>query len=69
MLGLSYCDFERAADEIFTAIPIISFPAPASGNTSKLKIAVAMLKVVREELKDRMLPAIPAKNRKMDILP
>ena len=47
--------FERAADEMFTAIPIISFPAPASGNTSKLKIAVAMLKVVREEVKDRVL--------------
>ncbi len=47
--------FERAADEVFTAIPVISFPAPASGNTSKLKIAVALLKVVRDEVKDRAL--------------
>ena len=47
--------FERAADEVFTAIPVISFPAPASGNTSKLKIAVALLKVVRDEVKDRGL--------------
>ena len=34
---------------------MISFPAPASGNASKLKIAVAMLKVVRNEVKDRVL--------------
>ena len=47
--------FERAADEVFTGIPIISFPAPASGNASKLKIAVAMLKVVRQEVQDRAL--------------
>ena len=47
--------FERAADGAFTAIPIISFPAPASGNTSKLKIAVAMLKVVRQEVQDLAL--------------
>ncbi len=47
--------FERAADEVFTAVPVISFPAPASGNTSKLKIAVAMLRVVRNEVKDRVL--------------
>ncbi len=43
--------FERAKDEVFTAIPVLSFPSPASGNASKLKIAVAMLKVVRQEVK------------------
>lgn len=42
--------FQRACDEVFTAIPVMAFPAPASGNVSKLKIAVAMLKVVRQEL-------------------
>ncbi len=42
-------------DEVFTAIPVISFPAPASGNTSKLRIAVAMLKVVRQEVQERAL--------------
>jgi len=41
---------ERTMDEIFTAIPVLSFPAPASGNVSKLKIAAAMLKVVRQEV-------------------
>ena len=47
--------FERVADKVFTGIPVISFPAPASGNASKLKIAVAMLKVVRKEVQDRAL--------------
>lgn len=42
--------FERTLDEVFTAIPVMAFPAPASGNVSKLKIAVAMLKVVRQEV-------------------
>lgn len=27
--------FERLADEVYTAIPVISFPTPSSGNTSK----------------------------------
>ena len=47
--------FERAMDEVFTAIPVISFPSPASGNTSKLHIAVVLLKVVRDEVKARSL--------------
>ncbi len=44
--------FERTMDEVFTGY---SFPAPASGNTSKLRIAVAMLKVVRQEVQERAL--------------
>ena len=47
--------FERVADEVFTGIPVISFPALASGNAGKLIIAVAMLKVVRKEVQDRAL--------------
>ena len=47
--------FERLADEVYTAIPVISFPTPSSGNTSKLRIAIALLKVVRQEVKGRAL--------------
>lgn len=47
--------FERKLDEVFTAIPVLGFPSPATGNISKLKIAGAMLKVVRQELQGRTL--------------
>ncbi|MFK0569934.1 hypothetical protein, partial [Endozoicomonas sp.] len=37
--------FHRASsDKVYTAIPVMAFPSPKSGNTSKLKIACAMLK-------------------------
>ncbi len=35
--------FERLADKVFTGIPVISFPAPASGNASKLKFVTAKI--------------------------
>ena len=47
--------FERKWDEVFTAIPVMAFPSPASGNVSKLRIARAMLSVVREELQGKSL--------------
>ena len=42
--------FKRTLDEVITAIPVLAFPSPATGNVSKLRIATAMLKVVRQEL-------------------
>lgn len=47
--------FERKLDEVFTAIPVLAFPSPATGNISKLKISGAMLKVVRDELQGQTL--------------
>lgn len=47
--------FQRPSDKVHTAIPVMAFPSPKSGNISKIKIAKAMLKSVRQTLQGRML--------------
>ena len=47
--------FQRPSDKVHTAIPVMAFPSPKSGNISKLKIAKAMLKSVRQTLQGRAL--------------
>ncbi|MFK0573180.1 transposase, partial [Endozoicomonas sp.] len=47
--------FQRASDKVYTAISVMAFPSPKSGNTSKLKIASAMLKSIRQTLSDKAI--------------
>ena len=47
--------FQRPSDKVHTAIPVMAFPSPKSGNISKIKIAKAMLKSVRQTLQERIL--------------
>ena len=47
--------FQRPSDKVHTAIPVMAFPSPKSGNISKIKIAKAMLKSVRQTLQGRIL--------------
>ena len=47
--------FQRPSDKVHTAVPVMAFPSPKSGNISKLKIAKAMLKSVRQTLQGRAL--------------
>ncbi len=47
--------FQRPSDKVYTAVPIMAFPSPKSGNISKLRIARAMLKSVRQTIADRAL--------------
>lgn len=47
--------FKRPSDKVNTAIPIMAFPSPKSGNISKLRIARALLKSVRQSIHGRAL--------------
>ncbi|KEQ17501.1 hypothetical protein GZ78_17220 [Endozoicomonas numazuensis] len=47
--------FQRPSDKVHTAISVMAFPSPKSGNISKIKMAKAMLKSVRQSLQGRIL--------------
>lgn len=47
--------FKRPSDGVNTAVPVMAFPAPKSGNVSKLKIARCMLTSLRKTLAHRTI--------------